>query len=281
MNNIAVYGGAVLATDHSDIIFSGNSTVTFTKNNAIFGATVFSNIDSKVINNGNSTVIFNGLSPKWCNNTCLPHTDQGDVVTIDSSGTVWCSYCNEKSFICVSKKCYCSNLEDILNGLTSDTLVNITDNVTLSSVIELHDIHNISIIGYNKLNINAICVNGGGINLYQSSNLTIEGITWIKCGNSSIPVINIHYGILHNKPIVGIIIQNCTFQQSLGQEILLSIINEDVNISHCNFINNHQSKVSIACKKILSIHISYKESIQVSQYCSRILYMKNTIFYNN
>ena len=276
-NNIAVYGGAVLATDHSDIIFSGNSTVTFTKNNAIFGATVFSNIDSKVITNGNPTVIFNDHPAKWCNYMCLPYTGQGDVVTIDSNGTVWCS--NQKLFTCLSKKCYCNNLEDILNGLTSDTLVNITDNVTLSSVIKLHHIHNISIIGYN--NINAICVNGGGINLHQSSNLTIEGITWIKCGNNSTPVINIHYGTHHNKPMVGIIIQNCTFQQSLGQEILLSNVNEDVNISYCNFINNHQSKVSIAFEKILSIRISNNESIKVSQYFSRILYMKDTNFYNN
>ena len=41
MKNSAVYGGAVLEKDHSDIIFNDNSAVTFTKNDAIFGATVF------------------------------------------------------------------------------------------------------------------------------------------------------------------------------------------------------------------------------------------------
>ena len=255
MNNIAVYGGAVLATDHSDIIFSGNSTVTFTENDAIFGATVFSNINSKVITNGNSTVIFNGVSAKWCNNTCLLYTGKGDVVTIDSSGAVWCS--KQKSFICLSKKCYCNNLEDILNGITSDTLVNITDNVTLSSIIKLdYYISNISIIGYN--NITVICVNGGGIYFEASWNLTIEGITWIKCGNNRTPVISIDYETIYNKPIVptsGIIIQDCTFQQSMGQAILLPHVNEDVNINHCNFISNHHGAVAI------QFNVIYYESI--------------------
>ena len=276
MSNIAVYGGAVFATDHSDIIFSGNSTVTFAKNDATYGATVFSISDSKVITNGNSTVIFNDRSAKWCDNTCLPYTGQDDVVTIDSSGTVWCS--DQKSFICLSEKCYCNNLEDILNGLKSNTSVNITDDVTLSSVIELEYISNISIIGYN--NINVICVNGGGINLYQSSycNLTIEGITWIKCGSNYTPVISINNcSTIPMVPSSGIIIQNCTFQQSLGQEILLSHVNVDVNINHCNFINNHHGTDAILCKKIISVYINYENF----EYFSHNLYLKDSNFYNN
>ena len=296
MNNIAVYGGAVLATYHSDIIFSGNSTVTFTKNDAIFGATVFSIFDSKVITNGNSAVIFNDLLQKWCNNTCLPYIGQGDVITIDSNGTVWCS--DQKSFICVSKKCFCNNLEDILNGLKSHTSVNITDDVTLSSVIKLDHINNISIIGYNKITV--ICVNGGGINLYQSNNLTIEGITWIKCGNDITPVISIHYSTLYSKPMVpssGIIIQNCTFQQSMGQAILIFDVDEDVNINHCNFINNYHGEVAIEGQKIITMYInncnfSYNENSERTQvFFERhwyfphsfkcILYLKNINFYNN
>ena len=290
MSNIAVYGGAVLATDHSDIIFGGNSTVTFTKNDALFGATVFSNIDSKVITIGNSTVIFNDHSAKWCNNTCLPYAGQGDVITIDSNGTVWCS--NQKSFICLSEKCYCNNLEDILNGLKSHTLVNITDNVTLSSVIKLDYISNISIIGYNSITV--ICVNGGRIDLYgMRSNLTIEGITWIKCGNNSTPVISIEYTTLYKKSTAHssrIIIRNCTFQQSLGQAILLSDVYAHVNINHCNFINNHHGGLTIQDSDIITINncnFSYNEnseSIQVDNIAhsfKRILYLKDSNFYNN
>ena len=295
-NNTAVSGGAVLARDHSDIIFSGNSTVTFTKNNAIFGTTVFTNIDSKVITNGNSAVIFNDHSAKWCNNTCLPYTDKGDVVTIDSSGTVWCN--NQKSFICLSKKCYCNNLEDLLNGLESHTLVNITENVTLSSVIELEYISNISIIGYN--NITVICVNGGGINFQGSSNLTIEGITWIKCGNNHTPVISINeYGIKSMLLSSGIIIQNCTFQHSMLQAIFITYVNEDVNIKHCNFTNNHHSTsaVTIQCSDIYLysiiiitinncnfIYNKNPSNIEVFAYPNAfkcIFYLKDTNFYNN
>ena len=84
--------------------------------------------------------------------------------------------------ICLSKKCNCSKLEDLLDGLKNNALVNITDTVTLYSVIQLGNLNNISIIGYNN-NIIVICVNGGGLELLYCSDLTIEGITWIGCGN--------------------------------------------------------------------------------------------------
>ena len=242
-NNIAEYGGAVFASGllwyRIDIIFSDNSAVTFTNNKATFGETVFSNNGSKVIAIGNSTVTFNDLSAKWCNNTCLPYTGQGDVVTIDSNGIVWCS--DQKSFICLSKKCYCNKLEHLLDGLESNALVNITDNVTLSTIVELENLDNISIIGYN--NITVICINSGGLNLYYCSDLTIEGITWIGCGGydniNYLPVINLHY-LSSN-----ILIQKCTFQYSLGIAISLLPIDDDENvtiINHCNFMSNNQYK---------------------------------------
>ena len=80
------------------------------------------------------------------------------------------------------------NLKIYWMVLKSNVLVNITDNVTLSSVIRLKNLNNISIIGYN--NITVICINGGGLYLHSCSDLTIEGITWIKCGNNSTPVIS-------------------------------------------------------------------------------------------
>ena len=249
-NNIAENGGAVFAIDHSDIIFSDNSTVTFTDNDV--AATVFSNTDSKIIAVGNSTVIFNDLTAKWCNNTCLPYTaGEGNVVTIDSNGIVWCS--DPKAFICLSKKCYCKKLEDLLDGLISNTLVNITDNVTLSSVIVLQNLNNISIIGYN--NITVICVNGvGGLILYLCRDLTIEGITWIRCGNyhHHVPVVSIQFHFIR-LPFSNILIQKCTFQYSLGIAIELgSIWSISVNINRCNFMNNNHYKdhgTAIYCKR--------------------------------
>ena len=230
-NNIATYGGAVFGRDHSVIIFSDNSAVTFTNNKATFSTTVFS---SKIMANGNSTVIFNDLLAKWCNNTCLPYTRQSDIVTIDSNGIVWCS--DQKSFICLSKKCYCNELEDFFDDLKNNTLVNITDTMTLSTVVELKYLSNISIIGYN--NITVICVDGGGLKLNMYGDLTIEGITWIGCGKydaiNNVPVIYIH-------PFSKTTIQNCTFQHSLGIAISLfyDLQNSSVNINHCNFMNNN------------------------------------------
>ena len=247
-NNVAEYGGAVYAEDQSDIMFSDYSTVTFTNNSAAFGATTFSDINSKIIATGNSTVILNDRSPKWCNSICLPYTGQGDV-TIDSNGIVWCS--DQKAFVCESKECDCDKLEDLLNGLEHNTLVNITNTVTLSSVITLQN-RNISIIGYNNITVN--CVNGGGLKLLDCSNVIIEGITWIGCGNynntNDVPVIH----LTNCFSSTNIRIQKCTFQYSLGKAIshivrtdwrchnpisYLVIKDSYVIINNCNFMNNN------------------------------------------
>ena len=252
-NNVAEYGGAVYAEDQSDIIFSDYSTMTFTNNSAAFGATTFSDANSKIIATGNSTVIFNDHSPKWCNNTCLPYTGQGDVVTIDSNGIVWCS--DQKAFVCESKECDCDKLEDLLNGLeyNYNILVNITNTVTLSSVITLKYHNNILIIGYNNITVN--CVNGGGLKLLYCRNVIIEGITWIGCGNygtNDVPVI--HLTDCYSS--TNIRIQKCTFQYSLGKAISHTVtIHTDLRcrerihylrnivsyviINNCNFMNNN------------------------------------------
>ena len=236
--NVAEYGGVVFTQDQSDIIFSDDSKVKFTNNSATFGATAFSNTDTKIIATGNSTVILNDRSAKWCNSTCLPYTaaGQGDIVTIDSNGIVWCS--DQKAFVCVSKECDCNKFEDLLDGLESNTSINITNTVTLSSVITLEDLNNVSIIGYNNITVN--CVDGGGLKLWQCSNLTIEGITWIGCGKydntNDVPVID-----LVSDSII-IRIQKCTFQYSLGKAISLNYVltNVAVIIDNCNFmIYNH------------------------------------------
>ena len=291
-NNIAEYGGAVFANDHCDVIFSDNSAIKFANNKATFGATVFSNTDSKIIARQSPTVIFNDLSAKWCSNTCLPYTSQGDV-TIDSNGIVWCS--DKKSFICLSMKCYCNKLEDLLDGLKSNALVNITGTVTLSTVVELEHLSNISIIGYN--NIIVICVDGGGLKLYRCSDVTIEGITWIGCGNYDI--IN-YVPVIHIDPSPQITIQNCTFQHSLGIAISLfsyfNIQNSRVNIIHCNFMNNNNYNrhgAAIFCRmnadevniNIINCNFSYngnaKSMIYLDHNLFAFLNLNTSNFHNN
>ena len=136
-------------------------------------------------------------------------------------------------------KCYCNKLEDLLDDLKSNTLVNITDTMTLSTVVWLEYLSNISIIGYN--NITVICVNSGELLLLSCSNVTIEGITWIGCGgydNINSPVISL---LPYSSTMGYILIQNCTFQYSLGIVIsLLAVDDLSVTINHCNFMNNNQ-----------------------------------------
>ena len=256
-NNIAELGGAVFAKDHSDIIFSDNSTITFTNNSATFNATFSATVSSnKIITTGNPIVIFNGQSARWCNSTCLSYTGQG--ITINSNGIVWCN--DPESFICLSKKCHCNKLEVLLDGLKSNTLVNITNTVTLSSVIKLRDLHNISLIGYN--NIAVICDDTGGLDLYQCIDLTIEGLTWIGCGYydssqpKSIPVLNLQFS--------NIVIQKCAFKYSLGIAISLYYMQYEVYINQCNFTNNNYYNfhgVAIYCSIYADLKVNINNCI--------------------
>ena len=227
--NIAGFdGSAVFVRDHSVVSFSDNSTMAFIDTK---GTVVFSSNNSKVIHTGNSTVTFNNLTTRWCADTCLPYTGQGDVVAIDGDGLVWCS--DRKLFTCLSEKCYCRKLEDLLVQ-ESNVLVNITGTVTLSTYFLLQDLYNISIIGYNNLTV--ICVNGGGIAVRYCNSVVIEGVTWIGCGNYDITD---HIAVVHLFYSNKVIIQKCTFRYSLGVAIFAYTTDDDLYIGECNFINNN------------------------------------------
>ena len=258
-NNVADnYGGAISTLPYSNVVFSDNSTVAFTNNTAKFGATVYSN-HYKVMAIENSTIIFNNHLVKWCNNTCLPYHGFGNEdIAIDSNGVVWCG--NPRAFICSSKNCYCKHFEDLLDGLTSNSLVNITDNVTLSSVIKLRNLNNISIIGYN--NITVTCdIDGGGLYVYSCNQIIVEGVTWIGCGSYDIDNTNDHISVIKYFWSFGIAIQNCTFQYSIGPVISLSHI-KSVNINYCNFMNNNHYKEDGAA--IQCVHCNYRSMATIN-----------------
>ena len=253
-NNIADYGGAVFAQINSAVTFSDNSTIIFTTNRATFGATVYSNSNSKVTAKDNSTIIFDDHSAKWCTSTCLPYTDQSNIVIIDGNGIVWCS--NQKVFVCLSIKCHCKNLEDSLNEATirKDAIVNITEEVmTLSSVYKLNLDSYFSLIGYK--NTTVFCTNGGALSLSflrTSYYLTIEGINWIGCGGYN----NFHPSVIH---IVDsliyesyINIQKCSFQHSIAPAIgylpsqflpdtyiFPEFSHKTIIFNNCSFMNNN------------------------------------------
>ena len=294
-NNIADYGGAMFAEINSDITFSDNSTVTFFRNIATFGATVYSNDNSKIIFKENSTIIFDDHSAKWCNNICLPYTgDQTDLVTIDGDGIVWCS--NQKAFACLSIKCYCKNLENLLNDFKNktDAVANITEEVmTLSSDYNLYVK---GIIGYNNLTV--ICVNGGRLSVtFPSVNhnliAIIEGINWIGCGgyrNFLTPVIQVKGCLrLHIK------IQKCSFQHSMAPAIgtpSCSFQGFNITINHCSFINNDLYRgygvviyYSLSSNNTITINnciFSYNHGPSLIYIINEnTIYISNSSFYNN
>ena len=131
---------------------------------------------------------------------------------------------------CVHENCSYSSLDQCLANLTSNVLITITTDVTLSSLVKVSNLSNVSIIGHNYPTVN--CKSVGGIHFAFCHNCTIQGITWDGCGGSVEPVLEFSYSS-------NVTIQNCTFQHLLGQAVVLLGVLGDVNICECNFINNN------------------------------------------
>ena len=143
-------------------------------------------------------------------------------------------YEDDNSLICcVYGNCSCSSLDHALANLTSNVLIDITTDVTLSSLVTVSDLENVSIIGHINPTVN--CESVGGMQFTFIRHLIIQGITWIGCGTDNInftkPGLSLSYSF-------NATIQNCTFQQSVGQAIVLSEMLGDVNINDCKFVNN-------------------------------------------
>jgi len=90
--------------------------------------------------------------------------------------------------------------------------------VILSSLIEATGLQNVSIIGHNNPTVNCKIV--GGIHFTICHDFIIQGITWDRCGTENIddntkPGIKLNY-------FSNITIQNCSFQHSIGQAVVLS-----------------------------------------------------------
>ena len=260
-SNTADYRGAVFAGSHSNITFSDNCTVRFSRNKAIFDTTIYLTYKSKIIAE-DFNITFDNIPARWCFNTCFPYTSQLDTVTIDSNSLVWCS--NQEAFECLSNKCHCNDLKNLLENNYS-SVINITDKVMiLSSNIRLPLFYsNVSIIGVNNLTV--LCANGGSLRVEYASAVRIEGITWIRCGGLA-PVIDIHTFMYAR-------IQLCSFQHSLAPAISLSegVIGVTYTfyinfyIHHCNFINNnhHRDHGAVLYFSCIPCNFRYKLTLEV------------------
>ena len=143
------------------------------------------------------------------------------------SGSVLSSEC------CYYNGCSCSSFYTALANLTSNTLINVTTDMVLSSIIPLVDLANITITGRNNPTVN--CSNSGGLHFISCYNCTIEGIAWVECGFTDEENV---YPVLQFYNSSYITIENCLFQDSIWQAVVLSEMIGDVNINQCNFLSN-------------------------------------------
>ena len=175
-----------------------------------------------------------------------------DGSTLASSG--------EDLMCCIDGNCSCSSLDLALAHLANNVVINITTNMTLSSLIEVSNLKNIWIIGHNNPTVN--CKSVGGMHFINCHNCSIQDIIWDECGNTDI--------VNHTEPGIklsnssNITIHGCTFQNSTGQAVTLLEVSGDVNITHCNFLNNRNYKDHGA-----AIHYSMSDA---ENNCSEILF---------
>ena len=134
--------------------------------------------------------------------------------------------------LCVWKLFLYSSLDHALANLTN-VLINITTDVTLSSLVSASDLENVSIIGHNNPTVN--CTVFGVIHFTFCNNCIFRGITWDGCGTEN------GAGLMLTDSSK-ITINNCSFQHSKGPAVLLSEMSGDVNINHCNFLHSNQYK---------------------------------------
>ena len=112
---------------------------------------------------------------------------------------------------CYFGNCSCPSLYTALANLTSNVLINITTDVTLSLIISLHNLANITITGHNNPTVN--CNGSGGLHFISCHNCIIEAIAWDRCGAKNVRnKVNISHPVLQLINSSTITIKNCAFQ---------------------------------------------------------------------
>ena len=132
-----------------------------------------------------------------------------------------------------SESCY-SLFDQALANISSNSMINITTNSTLSFHNILQGLQNIQIIGYNNPTVYCTTIIGA-LQFISCTNCIIRGITWSGCGGI---VHDNNYPVLEFDSSSNVKIEKCTFKRSKGQTIVLSGMTGDVTINDCQFYNN-------------------------------------------
>ena len=228
-NSAKEQGGAIIS-NMSDVLFTQNAQIAFNGNIAKIGNSIFSSNNSTVTIDKNSAVKFNKNFARWSSGEL--YLNRGYDIIVDTNGTVTC---NRKGMfpVCIDEICFCKDIDHALANLTmsNNVLISLTTDVTLSSVVTLKHLENFTIVGHNNPTIH--CSNTGGLQFISCHDCKLESINWNKCGsdeNDSQPGIKFENSS-------DIVIQNCSFQQSVGISVALSKVSGDININNCKFMN--------------------------------------------
>ena len=164
-----------------------------------------------------------------------------------------------------------SSLYSALASLASNVLINITTDVKLLSIVTLYDLANVTIIGHNNPTIN--CDNSGGVHFMNCSHCIIDGITWVGCGAGN--------NVGNNDPVLkffnssNIVIDNCSFQHSIGQAVVISGVSGNISIAYCNFASNEQYEGHGIAIHYSSINTPLNPSLSFTITNCKFLYNKN------
>ena len=197
------------------------------------------------------------------------------IVQVSNDEYLTSSPTNNSESCCVYENCsQCHSLDHALANLTSNVLINITTNVTLSLLTEVSHLENVSIIGHNNPTVN--CTNSGALNITFCHNWIIQGIIWDGCGTEHEPGLKL-------RESSNITIQNCSFQHSIGQAVVLT---GDVKINHCKFVNNthyrgHGAAVhysSTNSKAFQHVLVIYGCNFTYNKLAESLVYIESSIF---
>jgi len=138
---------------------------------------------------------------------------------------------------CITNGLSFASFSDAIQNLTNNTVVNITGYAVLSCIVNITGFDNITIIGQGNPIVN--CNGTGALNFVSCSNVTIEGISWHRCGSSG----NSTYPGIKFSNSSNVLMQNSSFLNSTGQAVKLSKLSGNVSLNNCQFTQNSYNQV--------------------------------------
>ena len=135
---------------------------------------------------------------------------------------------------CSARNCIFNALGDALANIANNTIIDIrSGTVQLSTNVLIENVNNVTIIGRN--NPTVFCTNSSSICFVSSNNVTVEGITWQGCGSNNADGFSSVFRFRNSSEVT---IRSCSFNDSAGQVLSLSMMSGDVTINNCQFTDS-------------------------------------------